>query len=116
MHARTILSMLVAAAGLLAAAQPAAAAVRTYFSPEIDGYLAGACLADGRTCGKPAADAWCRAKGWYTALIFQRDSAPAVTRLVDSGELCAGPACIAFRQIKCFSPETVGVNVLQSDG
>jgi hypothetical protein len=116
MRANRSLTFLVATAGLLAIANPAAAAVRTYFSPEIGGYLAGSCLADGRSCGKPAADAWCKTKGWNNALIFQRDTAPAVTRLIDSGELCAGPACMAFRQIKCFSPETAEASPAPSGG
>jgi hypothetical protein len=101
---------------LVASAAPGTAAVRTYFSPELQGYRASSCLADGRTCGKPAADAWCRLNGWSSALIFQREPEPGVTRIVDSGDLCSGPACTSFRQIKCYTPETAGVEVLQSGG
>lgn len=92
-----------AALAALVLSTPASAGVRTYFSPEIDGFRASLCLADGQTCGKPAADAWCRIQGWESALIFQRDQTPLTTRIVDSGELCSGPACVAFRQIKCIS-------------
>lgn len=96
--------VLIVAAGCLITASPAYAAVRTYFLPEIEGYRADSCLADKHTCGKPVADAWCQANGWTTALVFQRESLPVVTRTVDSHEFCFGPACIAFRQIKCFTP------------
>ncbi len=98
-------SLIILAALTLSVTQ-ASAAVRTYFSPELDGYRASACLADGQTCGKPAADAWCKANGWTSALIFQRDSQPQTTRLIDSGDLCSGPACASFHQIKCYTPET----------
>lgn len=103
-------------AASFAAASPASAAVRTYFAPELEGYRASSCLADGHTCGKPAADAWCQANGWQSALIFQREQQPAVTRIVDSRELCSGPACIAFRQIKCFTPKTASAAPLSGGG
>jgi hypothetical protein len=92
------------------AAAQAQPTVRTYFSPQLDGYLANACLSDGTSCGKPAADAWCRKNGWMTAMTFQRDRKPVTSRIVDSGELCSGPACTPFRQIKCYTPETASAD------
>ncbi len=87
----------------LLAASPAEAAVRNYFAPELDGARLDACLAGANTCGKPAADAFCKAEGFIEALIFQRETGVSTKRL-DSGEICDGGSCTAFKQIKCFSP------------
>ncbi|MGQ0485970.1 MAG: hypothetical protein ACT4SY_11545 [Hyphomicrobiales bacterium] len=87
----------------LLAASPVEAAVRNYFAPELDGTRLDACLTAMTACGKPAADAFCKAQGFTEALIFQREAGVSTKRL-DSGETCEGGNCIAFKQIKCFSP------------
>jgi hypothetical protein len=87
----------------LLAAVPAEAAVRNYFAPQWDGIRLDACLTAVSTCGKPAADAFCKAQGFTEALIFQRETGVSTKRL-HSGELCEGDSCTAFKQIKCFSP------------
>lgn len=87
----------------LLAASPVEAAVRNYFAPEWDGTRLDACLTAATTCGKPAADAFCKAQGFTEALIFQREAGSSTKRL-HSGEICEGDGCTAFKQIKCFSP------------
>jgi len=97
---RAVLALLLATAF----AQPASAAqVRNFFAPEVGGTRIDACLASG-ACGKPAADAFCRAQGYDRAMIFQREDF-ASTRLIDSDKLCSG-SCTAFRQVKCFTAKT----------
>jgi hypothetical protein len=79
----------------------AAAAVRTWVSPELDGERVSSCLADRSSCGKPAADLWCKSMGFDQALTFERERAALdFTRLPDTGELAPGTP---FRQIKCSS-------------
>lgn len=90
-------------ATFLLAASPSEAAFRNYFAPQQDGARLDACLADKSTCGKPAADAFCKTQGFALALTFQREAGMS-TRRLDSGELCEGDGCTAFKQIKCFSP------------
>lgn len=85
------------------AASPGEAAVRNYFAPQLDGARLDACLAEANTCGKPAADAFCKTEGFIEALTFQREAGVSTKRL-GSGELCEGDGCTAFKQIKCFSP------------
>ena len=86
---------------VLAIAVPAEASqVRNFFAPQIGGARIDACLAGG-ACGKPAADAFCRAEGYDRAMIFQRENF-ASTRAVDSGKICSG-SCTAFKQVKCFT-------------
>lgn len=94
---RTVLALIIVAA----ACGPASAAqVRNFFAPEVQGARVDACL-EGGACGKPAADAFCRAQGYDRAMIFQRERF-AATRMVDSGKACS-EACTAFRQVKCFT-------------
>lgn len=80
------------------------AAVRNYFAPEVDGKRLDSCLAGKRDCGKPAADAFCKAQGFDNALIFQREAA-AATRHLGNGASCAGDSCTSFKQIKCYAPD-----------
>ena len=88
--------------GLLLLATPAeASSVRNYFSPTLDGIRVAACLSGGG-CGKPAADAFCKGQGFEKAMIFERQPS-AETRSLDSGALCKGGSCVAFKQVKCFS-------------
>ncbi len=88
---------------LLLAASPSEAAVRNYFAPQLEGAHLDACLASANTCGKPAADAFCKAEGFIGALTFQRQTGFSTKRL-GSGQTCEGDGCTSFKQIKCFSP------------
>lgn len=87
---------------IISSITPASAAARNFFAPQWQGERLGACLADGSGCGKPAADAFCKAEGYDTALTFQREPLSR-TRLIDSDASCHGSACMAFVQIKCFT-------------
>jgi hypothetical protein len=79
----------------------ASAAVRTWVSPQLDGERVSTCLSNQRTCGKPAADLWCKSMGFDQALTFERERARFnFTRLADTLELAPGTP---FRQIKCSS-------------
>ena len=80
--------------------QAQASEVRNFFAPQIEGQRIGACLSEGG-CGKPAADAFCRAEGYDKAMLFQRERS-ASARLIDSGDVCEKD-CTSFRQVKCFT-------------
>ncbi|MGH6854909.1 MAG: hypothetical protein ACREDX_08160 [Aestuariivirga sp.] len=90
---------------LLFTAGFAEATVRNYFAPELDGKRLDSCLTEAGDCGKPAADAFCKAQGFESALIFQREAVADTVRL-GGGAFCTGPACTSFRQIKCFASES----------
>jgi hypothetical protein len=94
-------SALLAAVILPASAE---AAMRNFFLPQIDGTRVDSCLASG-SCGKPAADAFCKLEGYDRAMIFQRESV-LEARAIDSDQLCAGQSCSSFRQIKCFTTKS----------
>jgi len=87
---------------LVLSASSAHATVRNFFAPESQGLRLDSCLTGDHDCGKPAADAFCKAQGFETALIFQREAAAETVRL-GNGAFCTGPACTSFKQIKCYS-------------
>lgn len=85
----------------LAASGGAEAAVRNFFAPEWNGERLSACTASGQ-CGKPAADAWCKAQGYDQSIMFQREPV-AQASPIDSTSLCTAGGCTAFKQIKCHT-------------
>ncbi len=97
---RQVVSFAAATLLLMSFAPGAEAGVRNYFSPVVEGARIDACMAEG-VCGKPVADAFCKAQGYDNALIFQREPFQS-TRVLDSGITCTS-SCTAFKQIKCFS-------------
>ena len=90
----------------MAFAAPAEAGVRNFFAPAIEGARLDACLTAEGQCGKPVADAYCKAQGFEAAVLFQREPVAASRRL-GAGGMCEGGACTSFRQIKCYTPNEV---------
>jgi len=99
-----ITGLLTALAPVLA--EPSNAGTRNFFTPTVGGDRLSFCVNSGNACGKPIADAWCRAIGFEEALNYRRDSTgttrPTVARYADTGGVCSGPECESFRQIKCW--------------
>ena len=69
----------------------------------LEGTAISACLANGTSCGKPAADAFCQMEGYREAILFSREPAERSLAL-DSRAICATGACEAFARIKCYQP------------
>ncbi len=78
------------------------ATTRSYSFPEQNTRI-GTCLADGTSCGKQAADAFCKKEGYAESILFAREPA-ATARILDSDAMCKGQACEAFKRIKCYMP------------
>lgn len=86
------------------------AEARSYSQPKFLGQPVDRCLSGGDSCGKIAADAFCRLKGYENALNFrlQRDPAQISTSiLVDSGKLLRVPAALPFQMVKCWRPNAM---------
>jgi hypothetical protein len=90
--------------GFVLSANGAEAGVRNFFAPAMDGARLDACLSGGN-CGKTAADAFCKVQGYDKSVLFQRERFES-TRVLDSGSLCTGDSCTAFKQIKCFTAKS----------
>ena len=90
----TILALLLATS--------AHATTRSYSFSEPE-HRIGTCLADGTSCGKLAADAFCKKQGFTESILFAREKTLSA-RILDSGTLCEGDSCEAFKRIKCYQP------------
>ena len=103
---KTALAIALVATTAAASLSPANATSRNFFTPTVGGDRLSFCLAGEDTCGKPIADAWCRAVGFDNALNYQRDHSLAknvtLARYADTGDICTGSECESFRQIKCW--------------
>jgi len=96
------MSRLVLVLALLCTTQ-AHAATRSYSFPGTTDERIGTCLADGQSCGKIAADAFCKQQGFSESILFSREKSLSA-RIIDSGALCEGDHCEAFQRIKCYQP------------
>lgn len=78
-------------------------------NPTIRGQRLDFCRHFGTACGKPAADLFCREKGFVEAnrfVIDQGIGARGINTLVfGDGRLCSGPHCSGFRVIACTRPD-----------
>jgi hypothetical protein len=80
------------------------AAPKTISKPMFNGNRLDWCLKWSTDCGKPAADAYCKAQGYQTAITYEperRIGARTPTRLIGTGATCDLPYCDGFRQITC---------------
>jgi hypothetical protein len=96
------------------AVAPADAASRSYSQPRFMGQAVDHCLEAQSQCGKPAADAYCRSRGYSNALSFRLERDPArisVTVAVDSGSLHRAPVAQPFQMIKCWRPNDAPTEV-----
>lgn len=94
---------LITALALLASATTAEAASRSFSLPTDATSAISACLADGTSCGKPAADQFCKMAGFSEAILFQRQPVTAAI-VLDAQSRCEGDTCQAFTRIKCYTP------------
>jgi hypothetical protein len=60
------------------------------------------CETFGSSCGQPAADHYCRIRGYESASRFETERATP-TRVINFGQQCKGPGCVAFRSVVCFT-------------
>jgi hypothetical protein len=82
----------------------APAAGNRYVNPVIGEFRLDWCLKNGRDCGKPAADAFCRFWGMNEAASFSKAEnigANEPTREILDGALCEKPSCNGFSDIVC---------------
>lgn len=103
-----------AASALLAAAalcSEAGGASRVFDKPTEGRYRLDWCLEWANQCGAPAAEAWCRRKGYEGAARFEIDAdigARAPTRVLATGAICAEASCDGFAYIVCTGRDRTG--------
>jgi hypothetical protein len=76
---------------------------RVFANPAWGGYRLDNCREWGTNCGRPAADEFCRAKGYSYAMQSTVDPDPGYskTKVISSGQVCDAPFCKGFQQIIC---------------
>ncbi len=59
------------------------------------------CREWGANCGRPVAEAYCKAKGFAFVDKFSSAGITKRTGIISTGEICAGDLCTGFREISC---------------
>lgn len=85
MSLRSLILPLVASVLVAGSVGSASAADRQFILPANDGYGIADCLAEGGTCARMVADAWCAAQGLGKAQSYGRADATDVTASVGNG-------------------------------
>ena len=101
---RVACAILIGAALALSAQSASATEAQTFYEPAHDGHRIDACLNWGADCYQPAADAFCRSKGFTQAIRFhiaEDIGATHPTMVMGEGKLCDMPHCDGFEFIKC---------------
>jgi hypothetical protein len=89
---------------IMFAAGSALAGTETFSSPKQGGNRLDWCLDWSTGCGAPAANAWCKARGFDKATGFTQApdiGASQPTRLIGSGAVCDQGFCDGFAKITC---------------
>jgi len=74
----------------------------TIRNPEVNGMALDMCKKWGKECGKPAADAYCRAHGYIGALSYKVEYDTPPTRVISTGQVCNASFCDRIVEVKCL--------------
>lgn len=76
----------------------------TINNPKIQGYALDLCEVWGARCGLPAATAYCKTKGYVSAISFKTKNNTPPTKVIKGGGICVESYCDRISQIKCKLP------------
>jgi hypothetical protein len=100
---RSVFAMLILAAAILLAANPAHAENRIFIiANNSDAYGVDRCLASGASCGAAAAAAYCRSREFAKAASYRRVDRDEITGAFPvSTSVCGSSGCREFVAIEC---------------
>lgn len=82
----------------------AQADITTINNPKIQGYALDLCEVWGARCGLPAATAYCKTKGYVSAVSFKVKNNTPPTKVIKGGGICVENYCDRISQIQCKLP------------
>lgn len=74
----------------------------TFNEPKLDGYRIDWCLAWNDACGRPAADYYCRLKGFSKAREYTIAHNIGLTYVMRDKQVCRYSHCDGFKWIQCL--------------
>lgn len=69
--------------------------------PKVGGIALDYCRSWAKDCGKPAANAYCRTRGYSKAVKFGKADNKPPTRVIDGGKVCKAPQCDRISWVVC---------------
>ncbi len=84
----------------------------TFRLPKLDGLYVHYCLSLKEDCGRPAADKFCRLKGFHRTTAYKRFVKAGRTRILGTNKVCTGTQCDGFQFIRCVPKDFVYSNPL----
>ncbi len=98
---RSVIAAAAFAAVLLAAAAAQADKRVFIIANNADGYGIDRCLASGESCGKAAANSYCRSREFAHALSYRKVERDDITGAIPATGACRAATCDDFVAIEC---------------
>lgn len=88
--------------GLLLSGPVLADTFKVFPEPKLDRYRVDWCYKLNESCGRPAADHFCRLKGFKKARQYEVAHNIGLTRVMSDGYICRHKDCDGFKFIQCW--------------
>lgn len=98
---KKIMIAMLALIGLGVMTNAIAAQTINFKNPKAGGVALDWCETWATNCGKPAADYFCRAKGYKKSVSFSKKNDIGYTKILKTNQVCNSPGCDSFKFITC---------------
>jgi hypothetical protein len=77
------------------------------FNPKVGGVALDWCKTWATDCGQPAADYYCKKKGYKKTVGHRKENNIGYTKILKTGQICNISTCDSFESIKCEKKDPV---------